>query len=81
MGIVERSGVVDGSAVRPGDALIGIRSRAVEDRPLAAVSDTERATTKFLGTFGVPAALIIFGLVRAAARRRRKALAVRVGGL
>lgn len=57
-----------------GDKLIGIRSKSVQDRPLKEVSDTQRATIKFLATFGVPALVVGFGLIRAAVRRRKKIL-------
>jgi gliding-associated putative ABC transporter substrate-binding component GldG len=63
-----------------GETLIGIRSRAVEDRPLATLTDPQRATTKSLATFAVPAALVAVGLIRTAARRRRRAGAARLGG-
>jgi ABC-type uncharacterized transport system involved in gliding motility auxiliary subunit len=60
-----------------GDTLIGIRSRAVQDRPLEEVSDAGKAAVKFAATFGVPIALVVVALVRALAKRRRRALAVR----
>lgn len=60
-----------------GDTLIDIRSRAVEDRPLREVTDARRAAIKFFGTFGVPIGLAAVALLRAVARRRRRALAVR----
>jgi len=56
-----------------GDALIGIRSKAVQDRPIRPVGDRARATIKFLGTFGVPILVVLFGLASALTRRRRRA--------
>jgi hypothetical protein len=61
-----------------GDVLIGIRSRAVVDRPIAEVTDAKKATVKALATFAVPAALIAFGLVRAATKKKRRVRALRV---
>lgn len=55
-----------------GDTLIGIRSRAVQDRPLTEISDAQKATVKFLATFGTPIVVVAFGLIRTALRRRRK---------
>jgi len=61
-----------------GDVLIGIRSRAVVDRPIAEVTDARKATVKSLATFAVPAGLIAFGLVRAATKKKRRARALRL---
>ncbi len=60
-----------------GDTLIGIRSRAVEDRPLAELSDAQKATVKFVGTFAVPIGLVAVALGRSVAKRRRRSVAVR----
>jgi gliding-associated putative ABC transporter substrate-binding component GldG len=60
-----------------GDTLIGIRSKAVQDRPLDEITDARKAAVKFAATFGVPIALVAAALVRALARRRKRALAVR----
>jgi len=55
-----------------GESLIGVRSKAVVDRPLAEVGDRERATMKFLATFGVPIVLVAFGLGRTMTKSRRR---------
>ncbi len=60
-----------------GDTLIGIRSKAVRDRPLEEISGARKAAIKFLATFGVPIGLAVVALVRAIARRRKRALALR----
>lgn len=54
-----------------GKALIEIRSKAVEDRPLDDVSAPGKAATRTIGTFASPACVVLFALARAAARRRR----------
>jgi ABC-2 type transport system permease protein len=60
-----------------GDTLIGIRSRAVQDRPLEEISDARKAIVKFLATFGVPIALVVIALLRTVAKRRRRSFALR----
>ena len=60
-----------------GDTLIGIRSKAVRDRPLEEISGARKAAIKFLATFGVPIGLAAVALVRAIARRRKRALTLR----
>ena len=54
-----------------GDALLAIRAKRVEDRPLEDTSPVERAAARALGTFASPVGLALVGLARAAARRRR----------
>jgi len=67
---------VDSLAI--GNALIGIRSRSVTDRPLSFGTDDEKVIEsrktfhRFMGTFMVPIAVIILGLVRTAIRRRSR---------
>jgi len=60
-----------------GDTLIGIRSKAVQDRPIEEIADARKAAVKFAATFGVPIGLVVVALVRALAKRRKRALAVR----
>jgi ABC-2 type transport system permease protein len=55
-----------------GESLIGIRSRAVTSRPIKEVGEGTRATIRFTATFGVPLALIIWGLMRRYLNRRRR---------
>lgn len=60
-----------------GDTLIGIRSKAVVDRPLEEITDARKAAVKFFATFGVSIGLVAIALVRAIAKRRSRARAVR----
>jgi gliding-associated putative ABC transporter substrate-binding component GldG len=59
-----------------GDELIGIRSRAVTDRPIAETSDRARAAIRLAGMFGSPLLVVMFGLGRALSRRRAKRAAL-----
>ena len=55
-----------------GDALIGIRSQTITDRPLREVSEIEKNFIKYLCIVGVPLLVIIFGLLRYFLKRRAK---------
>ena len=55
-----------------GDALIGIRSHTITDRPLREVSEIEKNLIKYLCIVGVPLLVIIFGLLRYFLKRRAK---------
>ena len=55
-----------------GDALIGIRSQTITDRPLREVSEIEKNFIKYLCIVGVPLIVIIFGLLRYLLKRRAK---------
>ncbi len=64
-----------------GDALIGIRSQTITDRPLQIktrsgefreVSEIEKNFIKYLCTVGIPLLVVIFGLVRYLLKRRAK---------
>ena len=55
-----------------GDALIGIRSHTITDRPLREVSEIEKNFIKYLCIVGVPLMVIIFGLLRYFLKRRAK---------
>ena len=55
-----------------GDALIGIRSQAITDRPLREVSEIEKNFIKYLCTVGIPLLVVIFGLVRYFLKSRAK---------
>ena len=64
-----------------GDALIGIRSQTITDRPLQIktrsgefreVSEIEKNFIKYLCTVGIPLFVVIFGLVRYFLKRRAK---------
>jgi ABC-2 type transport system permease protein len=47
-----------------GDSLIGIRSRGVTSRPLKQIGEKSKASIRFASTFGIPVALIVWGLLR-----------------
>ena len=55
-----------------GDALIGIRSQTITDRPLREVSELEKNFIKYLCIVGVPILVVIFGLLRYFLKRRAK---------
>ena len=55
-----------------GDALIGIRSHTITDRPLREVSEIEKNFIKYLCIVGVPLIVIVFGLLRYFLKRRAK---------
>ena len=57
-----------------GDALIGIRSHTITDRPLREVSEIEKNFIKYLCIVGVPLIVIVFGLLRYFLKRRAKKL-------
>lgn len=56
-----------------GPELIGIRSRGATDRPLKELSDGAKAALKTIVTLGPALIVVIFGLVRFAVRRRKRA--------
>lgn len=55
-----------------GDALIGIRSHTITDRPLREASEIEKNFIKYLCIVGVPLIVIVFGLLRYFLKRRAK---------
>lgn len=55
-----------------GEQLIGIRSLGVTDRPLQETTEQVKSLIKSLNMFGIPALLILFGLINFYLRRRRK---------
>ena len=57
-----------------GEDLISIRSRAVTDRPLREVSESEKNFIRFICVFGIPLIVIAFGVLRYYLRRRAKRL-------
>lgn len=66
-----------------GDALIGIRSHAITDRPLRRIdsagnyhepSEIEKNFIKYMCTVGIPLLVILFGLIRYFLKRRAKRL-------
>lgn len=57
-----------------GDKLIGIRSRAVVDRPLKEVSEYEKTLLKFMVMFLMPLMVIIYGVVRFYLKNKTKKL-------
>ena len=64
-----------------GDALIGIRSHAITDRPLREVSEIEKNFIRYLCTIGIPLLVVIFGLVRYFLKRRAKQLVETYGSI
>tara|TARA_B100000315_G_scaffold246593_1_gene274072 strand:+ start:8953 stop:10635 length:1683 start_codon:yes stop_codon:yes gene_type:complete len=54
------------------DAMLSIRTRGLTVAPLNEVSDTTRNAMKYLNMLGVPAALVVFGLVRWRIREARR---------
>lgn len=62
-----------------GDALIGIRSHAITDRPLKNTSGFEKNFIKYFCTAGIPLLVVIFGLIRYLLKRRVKRLVVTYG--
>ena len=55
-----------------GDSLIGIRSRAVSERPLLRLSDAAKAYIRIANIAAVPVLVVLFGLVRYYLKRRSK---------
>jgi gliding-associated putative ABC transporter substrate-binding component GldG len=55
-----------------GESLIGIRSRTVTSRPVREIGEGAKATVRFIATFGVPLAVIIWGLSRRHLKKRRR---------
>jgi gliding-associated putative ABC transporter substrate-binding component GldG len=55
-----------------GEDLIGIRSRALESRPLKEVSEGVKSVVKFANIFAIPLLVIVYGLIRVYARRRAR---------
>ncbi len=64
-----------------GDALIGIRSHAITDRPLRETGGIERDFIRYLCTIGLPLLVVIFGLVRYYLKRRAKQLVETYGSI
>lgn len=59
-----------------GEQLIGIRSRGATDRPLRETTEYQKTVVKAFNMFGVPLAVVLFGVVRFYVRRRNKKSAV-----
>jgi ABC-2 type transport system permease protein len=55
-----------------GNELISIRARRVVDRPIADMSDAQKATVKFADTFGVSLVVVLFGISRIFLKRRKR---------
>jgi gliding-associated putative ABC transporter substrate-binding component GldG len=64
-----------------GDALIGIRSHAITDRPLREVSEIEKNFIRYLCTIGIPLLVVIFGLLRYTLKQRAKRLVETYGSV
>ncbi len=64
-----------------GDALIGIRSQTITERPLREISEIEKNFIKYLCIAGVPLLVVIFGLLRYLLKRRAKRLVETYGSL
>ena len=56
--------------------LIGIRAKGLTDRPLKPVNETQKGLIKVLGTIGVPILVVVFGLVKAFLRKRKRNLSL-----
>ena len=57
-----------------GDALIGIRSQTITNRPLREASEIEKNLIKYFCIVGIPLFVVIFGLVRYFLKNRAKRL-------
>ncbi len=55
-----------------GNDLIAIRSRGATERPIKELSAGARTAIKILLTFGVPALVVLFGLLRGVVRRKSR---------
>jgi ABC-2 type transport system permease protein len=55
-----------------GADLIGIRSRAITDRPIPIFTERQKAAIKFANIMAVPILMTLFGVVRFYIRRKRK---------
>ena len=64
-----------------GDALIGIRSHTITDRPLREVSEIEKNFIRYLCTIGIPLLVVVFGLLRYSLKRRAKRLVETYGSV
>ena len=64
-----------------GDALIGIRSHAITDRPLREVSEIEKNFIRYLCIIGIPLLVVLFGLFRYILKRRAKQLVETYGSV
>jgi ABC-2 type transport system permease protein len=54
-----------------GDALIGIRSKIITDRPLKELGETQKNWIKRINTYGIALGVIIFGIVFNVIQKRR----------
>ena len=64
-----------------GDALIGIRSHTITDRPLREASEIEKNFIRYLCIIGIPLLVVIFGLLRYSLKRRAKQLVETYGSV
>ena len=64
-----------------GDALIGIRSHAITDRPLRETTELEKNFFKYLSIVGIPLLVVIFGLLRYFLKRRAKRMVETYGAV
>ena len=64
-----------------GDALIGIRSHTITDRPLREASEIEKNFIRYLCIIGIPLLVVIFGLLRYSLKRRAKRLVETYGSV
>lgn len=55
-----------------GEELVNVRSKQINSVPLEEYSSMEKSLMKFLGTWAVPALLILYGVVRIWLRRREE---------
>jgi ABC-type uncharacterized transport system involved in gliding motility auxiliary subunit len=64
-----------------GDALIGIRSHTITDRPLREASEIEKNFIRYLCIIGIPLLVVIFGLLRYSLKTRAKRLVETYGSV
>ena len=64
-----------------GDALIGIRSHAITERPLRETTELEKNFFKYLSIVGIPLLVVIFGLLRYFLKRRAKRMVETYGAV
>ena len=64
-----------------GDALIGIRSHTITDRPLREASEIEKNFIRYLCIIGIPLLVVIFGLLRYSLKRQAKRLVETYGSV
>ncbi|MCB1194964.1 GldG family protein [bacterium] len=57
-----------------GEALIGIRTRSITERPIKEMSDASKGFARFINIFGMAAGAVCFGIIFTLSRKRRRKL-------